>query len=63
MFEIILHEEAGYPAWLSKEAVSILKGVGIAANILFGLITTDVGLLINTFIHHLIFYSLQNRMS
>ena len=36
MFEIILHEEAGYPAWLSKEAVSILKGVGIAASILFG---------------------------
>ena len=29
MFEIILHEEAGYPAWLSKEAVSILKGVCI----------------------------------
>ena len=27
MFEIILHEEVGYPAWLSKEAVSILKGV------------------------------------
>jgi len=27
MFEIILHEEAGYPAWLSKEAVSILKGL------------------------------------
>eukprot|EP00112_Aurelia_sp_Birch-Aquarium-sp1_P011542 Seg2425.4 transcript_id=Seg2425.4/GoldUCD/mRNA.D3Y31 product="Protein kinase C epsilon type" protein_id=Seg2425.4/GoldUCD/D3Y31 len=27
MFEIILHEEVGYPAWLSKEAVSILKGL------------------------------------
>ena len=45
MFEIILHEEAGYPAWLSKEAVSILKGVGIAASIFFGLITTDMCIL------------------
>ena len=27
LFEIILHEEVVYPVWLSKEAVSILKGV------------------------------------
>eukprot|EP00794_Sanderia_malayensis_P020248 gene20248-22231_t len=27
MFEMILHEEVVYPVWLSKEAVSILKGL------------------------------------
>ncbi len=27
MFEMILHEDVVYPVWLSKEAVSILKGV------------------------------------
>lgn len=27
LFESILHEEVLYPVWLSKEAVSILKGV------------------------------------
>ena len=28
LFESILHDDVLYPVWLSKEAVSILKGVG-----------------------------------
>ena len=27
LFESILHDEVVYPVWLSKDAVSILKGV------------------------------------
>lgn len=27
LFEAILHDDVLYPVWLSKEAVSILKGV------------------------------------
>lgn len=29
LFEAILHEEVLYPVWLSREAVSILRGVSI----------------------------------
>ena len=35
LFESILHDDVLYPVWLSKQAVSILKGVSI---ILFFLI-------------------------
>jgi hypothetical protein len=28
LFESILHDDVLYPVWLTKEAVSILKGVG-----------------------------------
>ena len=36
LFESILHDDVLYPVWLSKEAVSVLKGVSI--NALFSLI-------------------------
>ena len=29
LFESILHDDVLYPVWLSKEAVSVLKGVSI----------------------------------
>ena len=29
LFESILHDDVLYPVWLSKEAVSVLKGVNI----------------------------------
>jgi len=29
LFESILHDDVLYPVWLTKEAVSILKGVSI----------------------------------
>jgi hypothetical protein len=29
LFESILHDDVLYPVWLSREAVAILKGVGI----------------------------------
>lgn len=32
LFESILHDDVLYPVWLSKEAVSILKGVGDSRN-------------------------------
>lgn len=32
LFESILHDDVLYPVWLSKEAVSILKGVCIYNN-------------------------------
>ncbi len=28
LFESILHDEVLYPVWLTKDAISILKGVG-----------------------------------
>lgn len=28
LFEAILHEDVLYPVWLSRDAVSILRGVG-----------------------------------
>ena len=31
LFESILHDEVLYPVWLSKEAVSILKGVRVTS--------------------------------
>ena len=31
LFESILHDDVLYPVWLSKEAVSILKGVSISS--------------------------------
>ena len=30
LFESILHDDVLYPVWLSKEAVSVLKGVSLA---------------------------------
>lgn len=29
LFESILHDDVLYPVWLSKEAVQILRGVGL----------------------------------
>ena len=29
LFESILHDDVLYPVWLTKEAVSILKGVSV----------------------------------
>lgn len=48
MFEIILHEEVGYPAWLSKEAISILKGV--SQSIISTWQLEPHGLLISTYV-------------
>ena len=31
LFEAILHDDVLYPVWLSKEAVAVLKGVSICA--------------------------------
>ena len=36
LFESILHDDVLYPVWLSKEAVSILKGVRADWNVLGG---------------------------
>jgi hypothetical protein len=30
LFESILHDDVLYPVWLTKEAVSILKGVSVS---------------------------------
>jgi hypothetical protein len=35
LFESILHDDVLYPVWLTKEAVSILKGVSIYLYIKF----------------------------
>ena len=35
LFESILHDDVLYPVWLTKEAVSILKGVSIIVFLLF----------------------------
>ena len=35
LFESILHDDVLYPVWLSKEAVSVLKGVRSTKNILY----------------------------
>ena len=35
LFETILNEDVLYPVWLSKEAVSILKGVGLIKQLRF----------------------------
>lgn len=34
LFESILHDDVLYPVWLSKESVSILKGVSILIHLL-----------------------------
>ena len=34
LFESILHDDVLYPVWLSKEAVSVLKGVSIVCRVL-----------------------------
>lgn len=35
LFESILHDDVLYPVWLSKEAVSVLKGVSATLNCLY----------------------------
>ena len=34
LFESILHDDVLYPVWLSKEAVSVLKGVSTVCTVL-----------------------------
>lgn len=42
LFESILHDDVLYPVWLSKEAVSILKGVSLQGNIQFLPLVTKI---------------------
>ena len=38
LFESITKDDVLYPVWLSKEAISILKGVGFDSKIVFFLV-------------------------
>ena len=57
LFESILHEEVLYPVWLSKEAVSILKGVSIE-----WLVKRIDGYWVNTFMFIIVLVQLLRKL-